>query len=189
MQALFAASVSVSSHEPCLVDYVGSVLLVSSTPLAPTILPLFLLQGSPSSTTAWMWVPMLSLSGETSLSIRVAWAVGLLQCPGLLTGSVAMEKSPQIHWDLPGLHSGHAMWKTDVGGEEEMNQGRFPNPSLEQLGIMVPILDHLIRSCLFETPAPSSGPPESRSWLEEIGMETGVHVGVRDHPAHTVATP
>lgn len=91
-----------------------------------------------------MWVPKLSLSGETSLSIRAAWAVGLLQCLGLPIGSVAMEKSPWIHWDLPGLHSGHVMWKTDVGGEEEMNQGRFPNPSLEQLGIMVPILEHLI---------------------------------------------
>lgn len=49
--------------------------------------------------------------------------MGLLQCLGLSVGSVAMGESSRIHWDLPGLRSVHAMWKTDVGGEEEMNQG------------------------------------------------------------------
>lgn len=133
----------------------GHVLLVSSTALAPTVLPPSLLQGSPSSTYC-LDVGAYALSRETSLNIRAAGAVELLQCLGLPMGSVAMKKSPRIHWDLPGLHSGHVMWKTDVGGEEEMNQGQFPNPSLEQLGIMVPISEHLIRRCLFETPAHSS---------------------------------
>jgi hypothetical protein len=41
-----AASGSVSPYEPCLDDSVGHVLLVSSMPLAPTILPLPLSWGS-----------------------------------------------------------------------------------------------------------------------------------------------
>lgn len=45
-----AASVSVRPCEPFLVDSVACVLLESSTPLAPTILPLSIQRGSPSST-------------------------------------------------------------------------------------------------------------------------------------------
>jgi hypothetical protein len=40
----------VSSYEPCLVDSVGHVLQVSSTPLAPTVLPPSLLYGFPQAT-------------------------------------------------------------------------------------------------------------------------------------------
>ena len=37
-------------YEPCLVDYVGHILMMSLTPLAPLILPPALLWGSPGST-------------------------------------------------------------------------------------------------------------------------------------------
>jgi hypothetical protein len=43
-------SVSVSPYEPRLVDSVGGVLVVSLTPLAPTLLPFTLPQDSPNST-------------------------------------------------------------------------------------------------------------------------------------------
>ena len=35
---VLVVSVSVSSHEPCLLDSLGCVVLVSLTPLAPTVL-------------------------------------------------------------------------------------------------------------------------------------------------------
>ena len=41
---LIANSISVSLYEPWLIDYVGCVLVVSLTPLAPTILPPSLLR-------------------------------------------------------------------------------------------------------------------------------------------------
>jgi hypothetical protein len=37
---MIAISISVSTYEPCLVDSLGHILLVSLTPLAPTVLPL-----------------------------------------------------------------------------------------------------------------------------------------------------
>lgn len=36
---MIASSVSMSSHDPCLVDAVGCVCLVSLTPLVPTVPP------------------------------------------------------------------------------------------------------------------------------------------------------
>lgn len=45
---MIAPSVSVTPFEPCLVDYVGSVLMVSATPLTSTVL-LPLLVCSPGS--------------------------------------------------------------------------------------------------------------------------------------------
>lgn len=46
---IIATAVSVSPCEPCLVDSVGHVLLVSLIPLTPTILPSPLPKGSVSS--------------------------------------------------------------------------------------------------------------------------------------------
>lgn len=45
--SVFATSVSLSPHKPCLIDSVCHVLMVSSTPLAYTILPPPLPGGSP----------------------------------------------------------------------------------------------------------------------------------------------
>lgn len=46
---MIAPSFSVTPFEPCLVDYVGSVLMVSATPLTSTVLLLPLLVCSPGS--------------------------------------------------------------------------------------------------------------------------------------------
>lgn len=46
--SVIATSVSVSLCDPYFVDSVGHVLLLPSTPLAPTVLPLHLPWGSPS---------------------------------------------------------------------------------------------------------------------------------------------
>jgi hypothetical protein len=46
---MIVRSVSVSPSEPCLLDCVGSILLVFSTLLVSTVLPPPLPQGSPSS--------------------------------------------------------------------------------------------------------------------------------------------
>lgn len=64
------ASVSLSLHEPCLVDSVGSVLLVFLRPLAPTVLPPLLcgVPGTPLS--VWWLVHLLhQLLDEASLVI------------------------------------------------------------------------------------------------------------------------
>ena len=65
---MIAASVSVSPYDPCLVDSVGCVLLVSSTPLALRILP-YLPQASWSSKVCVLGVRAVEISTLGSLSV------------------------------------------------------------------------------------------------------------------------
>ena len=67
--SMIFASVSVSLYEPCLVDSVGCVLLVSSTSMAPTILSLPSSSGFQSSN-IWLWV---SVSVPISYWMKPLW--------------------------------------------------------------------------------------------------------------------
>lgn len=67
---MFVVSLYVSPYYPHLVNSVGPVLVLSMTPLAPTVLPLISLWGSPGSVyclAVGLWICSYSLLDNASL--------------------------------------------------------------------------------------------------------------------------